>query len=173
MSISTKDFAFEIKAVNEDGFFSGYGSVFGVEDGYGDVVQKGAFVESLGAWAAKGRLPSMLWQHRPGEPIGVYTKMAEDSVGLYLEGKLALKTVRGAEAYELMKMGAISGLSIGYVVREDSWDRVTDIRTLKKLELYEVSLVTFPANEASQVTSVKQQNHQIQALKNLVRKIRS
>lgn len=144
------DIPFKIKAVSEDGLFSGYGSVFGVVDSYKEVVAPGAFTESLA-----GRMPSLLWQHRSGEPIGVYTTVKEDSVGLYVEGKLALKTARGSEAYELLKMGAISGLSIGFISREDSHDKVSGIRTLKKLDLWEVSLVTFPANEAARVSGVK------------------
>ncbi len=144
------DIPFQIKAVSEDGLFSGYGSVFGVIDSYKEVVVPGAFTESL-----QGRMPSLLWQHRASEPIGVYTAMREDNVGLYLEGKLALKTNRGAEAYELMKMGAITGLSIGFVTREDSYDKVSGIRTLKKLDLWEVSLVTFPANDAARISGVK------------------
>lgn len=144
------DIPFQIKAVSEDGIFSGYGSVFNVVDSYKEVVAPGAFAESL-----NGRMPSLLWQHRSGEPIGVYTAVREDNVGLYVEGKLALKTTRGAEAYELMKMGAITGLSIGFVTREDSYDKVSGIRTLKKLDLWEVSLVTFPANDAARVSTVK------------------
>ena len=97
----------------------------------------------------------MLWQHRSSEPIGVYSAIREDQTGLYVEGRLALKTTRGAEAYELLKMGAISGMSIGFKTREDSYDRVTDVRTLKKVDLWEVSLVTFPANESARVSGVK------------------
>lgn len=144
------DIPFKIKAVSEDGLFSGYGSVFGVVDSYQEVVAAGAFKESLDS-----RMPSLLWQHRSGEPIGVYTTVKEDNIGLHVEGKLALKTSRGAEAYELLKMGAISGLSIGFVTREDSYDRVTGVRTLKKVDLWEVSLVTFPANDSARVANVK------------------
>lgn len=144
------DIPFKIKAVNEDGLFSGYGSVFGVVDSYQEVVAAGAFKESLDS-----RMPSLLWQHRSGEPIGVYTTVKEDNIGLHVEGKLALKTSRGAEAYELLKMGAISGLSIGFVTREDSYDRVTGVRTLKKVDLWEVSLVTFPANDSARVANIK------------------
>ncbi len=144
------DIPFKIKAVSEDGLFSGYGSVFGVVDSYQEVVAAGAFKESL-----DNRMPSLLWQHRSGEPIGVYSTVKEDNIGLHVEGKLALKTTRGAEAYELLKMGAISGLSIGFVTREDSYDRVTGVRTLKKVDLWEVSLVTFPANDAARVATVK------------------
>lgn len=144
------DIPFKIKAVSEDGLFSGYGSVFGVVDSYKEVVVPGAFTESL-----QGRMPALLWQHRSAEPIGVYTSVKEDSVGLYVEGKLALKTARGAEAYELLKMNALNGLSIGFITREDSYDKVSGIRTLKKIDLWEVSLVTFPANDASRVAMVK------------------
>jgi HK97 family phage prohead protease len=144
------DVEFQVKAVSEDGLFSGYGSVFGVVDSYKEIVVPGAFTESLAA-----KKPSLLWQHRSGEPIGVYTTVKEDSVGLHVDGKLALKTARGAEAYELLKMGAVTGLSIGYQVRDESYDRVSGINTLKKLDLWEVSLVTFPANDAARVTGVK------------------
>jgi len=144
------DVPFEVKAVSDDGLFSGYGSVFGVLDSYKEVVAPGAFAESL-----QCRMPALLWQHRAGEPIGVYTAVREDAVGLYVEGKLALKTARGAEAYELLKMRALSGLSIGFVTREDSYDKVTGVRTLKKVDLWEVSLVTFPANDAARIAAVK------------------
>lgn len=149
------DFPFEIKGVAADGSFEGYGSVFGVVDSYKEVVERGAFSESLADWQGKRRMPALLWQHRSGEPIGVWSVMQEDDLGLHVKGKLALKTARGAEAYELLQMHAISGLSIGYVTREDSYDKVTGVRTLKKLDLWEVSLVTFPANDAARVSTVK------------------
>lgn len=151
----TIDCAFKIKSVSETGTFAGYGSVFGVQDSYGDIVVPGAFVESLASHKAAGRMPSMLWQHRSAEPIGVYTDMHEDSVGLHVEGQLAMGTVRGAEAHILMKMGALTGLSIGYIPREDSFDKVTGVTTLKKVDLWEVSPVTFPANDAARISRVK------------------
>ena len=89
---------FEIKAVGDDGTFSGYGSVFGVRDSYGDVVEPGAFKDSLAAWGSKGKLPKMLWQHRSEQPIGVWTKMSEDSKGLAVEGKLILDVQQAREA---------------------------------------------------------------------------
>jgi len=149
------DVTFNIKAVSDDGSFDGYGSVFNVKDSYGDIVVKGAFNDSLLAHGSKGSMPALLWQHDSDEPIGVYTEMREDDTGLYVKGQLALKTQRGAEAYELLKMKAISGMSIGFVTREDSYDRVTGINTLKKLDLWEVSLVTFPANTEARVSGVK------------------
>lgn len=155
MTTKTLDFDCELKATGDTGTFEGYGSVFNITDRGGDIVAAGAFAETLAAAKAAGRLPAMLWQHRQAEPIGVYTEMEEDAIGLKVKGKLALKTARGAEAYELMKMGAISGLSIGYRVRDDSWDRVTGVRTIKKADLHELSLVTIPMNDASRVSAVK------------------
>lgn len=155
MTTKTIDFACELKASGDSGTFEGYGSVFSITDRGGDIVAPGAFTETLAAAKTAGRLPALLWQHRQAEPIGVYTSMEEDSIGLKVKGQLALKTARGAEAYELMKMGAITGLSIGYKVRDDSWDRVTGVRTIKKADLFELSLVTIPMNDSSRVSAVK------------------
>ena len=155
MTTKTLDFQCELKANGDTGTFEGYGSIFNITDRGGDIVVPGAFTETLAAQKAAGRLPAMLWQHRQAEPIGVYTSMEEDAVGLKVKGQLALKTARGAEAYELMKMGALSGMSIGYRSRDDSYDRVTGVRSLKKLDLVELSLVTFPMNDASRVSAVK------------------
>lgn len=154
MTTKTLDFDCEWKAA-DTGTFTGYGSIFNITDKGGDIVAPGAFAETLAQQKAAGRLPAMLWQHRQAEPIGVYTSMEEDSVGLKVTGQLALKTARGAEAYELMKMGAISGLSIGYRVRDDSWDRVTSIRTIKKADLVELSVVTLPMNDSARIATVK------------------
>jgi HK97 family phage prohead protease len=163
MMTKTRDFGFELKSISDDGTFEGYGSVFGVKDSYDEIVAPGAFADSLANHSSAGTMPALLWQHRSGEPIGVYTGMTEDNIGLKLSGRLALKTARGAEAHELLKMKAISGLSIGFVTREDSYDRVSGIRTLKKVDLWEVSLVTFPANDAARVQGVKS----IDAIENL------
>jgi len=149
------DCAFDVKAINDDGTFEGYGSVFGNVDSYKEIVSKGAFNDSLASLKTQGRMPALLWQHRSGEPIGVYTEMREDDTGLFVRGKLALKTARGAEAHELLKINALSGLSIGFMTREDSYDKVTGIRTLNKVDLWECSLVTFPANDAARVSGVK------------------
>lgn len=155
MTLRTRDFAFEVKAIADDGTFTGYGSVFGVVDSYGEIVAPGAFLESLAAHKAKGTMPALLWQHRSSEPLGVFTAMEEDSIGLKVSGQIALKTQRGAEAYELLKMKAISGLSIGFIPRDESRDKATGITTLKKVDLWETSLVTFPANDAARVQGVK------------------
>jgi uncharacterized protein len=147
---------FEVKAIEEDGTFTGYGSVFGNVDSYNEVVAPGAFSESLAAWKTSGRLPPVLWQHRSGEPVGPHLDMNEDTHGLFLKGQLLVDDVqRAKEARALMKAKAVNGLSIGFVTREDSFDRVTGIRTLKKVDLWEVSIVTFPANPQAQIANVK------------------
>lgn len=157
MELKHREVPFDIKAVNDDGTFAGYASVFGVKDSYDEIVQAGAFAASLAEWQAKGKMPPILWQHRSGEPIGVHTAMREDAAGLYIEGRLAHEDVqRAKEARSLMKMGAVTGISIGFITREDSYDRVTGIRTLKRVDLWENSIVTFPANPSAQVTTVKQ-----------------
>src|SRR5437868_2730757 len=101
--------ALEIKAVSDDGTFEGYGSVFGVIDSYREVVKPGAFMNSLAKRKARG--VKLLWQHDPEQPIGVYEDLAEDSKGLWCKGRL-LKDVssKAAEAYGLLKEGALDGL---------------------------------------------------------------
>ena len=150
-----RSFALQIKATGDDGTVEGYGSVFGVLDNYDDVIAKGAFIQSLKDHKAAGTMPAMLWQHDADKPIGVWTEMVEDEKGLRIKGQLAMETVKGKEAHALLKMGALNGLSIGFMSKEWSYDRETEVRTLTAIDLWEVSLVTFPANEKARVTNVK------------------
>lgn len=165
------DFGFEIKAVKEDGTVEGYGSVFGVKDSYADVIQKGAFINSISEHKQAKTMPAMLWQHDAGQPIGIWTDMTEDANGLKLSGKLAMETVKGKEAHALLKMGAINGLSIGFMTKQSSYDEKAEIRTLTEVELWEVSLVTFPANTKARVTQVKSAD-EINTLKDAERVLR-
>ena len=150
-----RSFALQIKAAGDDGTVEGYGSVFGVRDNYDDVISKGAFIQSLKDHKAAGTMPAMLWQHDADKPIGVWTEMVEDEKGLRIKGQLAMETVKGKEAHALLKMGALNGLSIGFMSKEWAYDRDTEVRTLTAIDLWEVSLVTFPANEKARVTNVK------------------
>lgn len=137
-----------LKAAGE-GIVEGYGSVFDVVDSYADVVEKGAFARTL----KEDRAPAMLWQHDPAEPIGVWETLREDDTGLFVRGRFA-GTQRGQEAYELVKIGALSGLSIGYSVRDARMEK-NGVRVLTDIDLWEVSPVTFPANDAARITRVK------------------
>ncbi len=148
-------FSFEVRAAGEDGTIEGYGSVFGVKDSYDDVVMPGAFGDSIKAHKAAGSMPVMLWQHDASEVIGIWTDIREDESGLYLKGQLALDTMRGREVYALLKMGALKGLSIGFVTKEAEWNKDAQVREVRSVDLWEVSVVTFPANTAAAITAVK------------------
>ena len=165
------DFGFEVKAVNEDGTIEGYGSVFGVKDSYADIVQKGAFASSIKSHKENKSMPALLWQHDSSTPIGVWTEMREDDNGLYLKGRLAMDTVKGKEAHALLKMGALNGLSIGFMTKQSQYDEKTEIRTLTELEIWETSIVTFPANTKARVTQVKSTD-EINTLKDAERVLR-
>lgn len=150
------DMPLSLKSVSDSGEFEGYGSVFGVKDSHDDVVVPGAFSASLQAWADKKSLPALLWQHRMDEPIGVYTEMKEDDVGLYLRGRLLIDDDPLAKrAHAHMKAGSLTGLSIGYVLKDWEYDRTKEVSLLKEIDLWEVSLVTFPSNDEARISDVK------------------
>ena len=149
-------FESEIKAENSKGIFTGYGSIFGNEDQGNDIMQKGAFTKSLvNRPVSKVK---MLYQHKTDEPIGVFTDMYEDSKGLFVKGQLAMGTQKGREAYELLKMGALDGMSIGFRADPEKQgynENKRGVRTLKEVDLMEISLVTFPMNESALIETVK------------------
>lgn len=145
----------DIKKVTDEGTFEGYGSVFGVRDSYNEAVQPGAFVESLANHRKAGTWPLMLWQHNPDEPIGVWEDMAEDAKGLWVQGRLVRGVRQADEAYLLLKAGALKGMSIGYREIEAEPSDNGGPRKLVKLDLWEVSLVSFAANRRAMVTDVK------------------
>jgi HK97 family phage prohead protease len=145
----------QVKALGGDGLFTGYASVFGKIDSQSEIVAAGAFARTLTNWRQQGRTPAMLWMHDPTQPIGLWLSIKEDSNGLAVEGRLALGTQKGREAYELIKMGALTGLSIGYRVITSRNDAARKARVLTDVDLFEISLVTFPANDAARVGGVK------------------
>lgn len=151
----TRAFSLEVRAVGDDGTVEGYGSVFDVLDSYGDRIAAGAFNASLAEHKAAGTMPAMLWQHDASAPVGVWTEMVEDGKGLKVRGRIVLETEKGREAHALLKAGALTGLSIGFMSKEWEYDAKSDVRTLTAVDLWEVSLVTFPANGKARVTSVK------------------
>ena len=122
---------------------SGYASLFGLRDQGGDVVEKGAYAASLARMAKAGARVKMLWQHDPAQPIGIWDEVREDGQGLWVKGRLLTEVEKGREAAALLEAGAIDGLSIGYrTVKADRDGKGR--RLLRELELWEVSLVTFP-----------------------------
>lgn len=151
------NYPFELKQedIQEDGTFSGYGSIFGNKDSHSDIVMPGAFTKTILKNGRNGNGVAMLYQHDSRRPIGVWTMLMEDKKGLKVEGKLILGTQDGRETYELMKAGALKGLSIGYDSIIDEIDRDKKVRYLKEVSLWEISPVTFGANIKAQVMNVK------------------
>lgn len=121
----------------------GYASLFGRRDQGGDVVRSGAYAASLKALGAAGRRVKMLWQHDPAQPIGIWDEVREDATGLWVKGRILTEVEKGREAAALLAAGAIDGLSIGYRTLRAERDGKGQ-RVLSELELWEVSLVTFP-----------------------------
>ena len=147
----TDDYGLELKfctpggdlAVTEGSEIAGYASLFGLADQGGDVVQPGAYGAGLARLVAKGGRVKMLWQHDPAQPIGVWDEIREDERGLWVKGRLLPEIARAREAAALISAGAIDGLSIGYrtvAAEKDGQGR----RLLTEVELWEVSVVTFP-----------------------------
>lgn len=162
-------FPFEMKQVGPDGdthVFEGYGSVWNTLDSYNDTIVKGAFKQTLREWKAQQKLPKMLLQHGGGGffasnaddmvPIGKWEEMKEDDRGLFMRGRLFdIDTDRAKSTYAALKEGELDGLSIGFRTKKSKLDEETGIRTLTEIQLFEVSLVTFPANDPARVTGVK------------------
>lgn len=150
------DVPLTIKSITDSGEFEGYGSVFGVKDSYDDIVIKGAFAESLKRWNDKKRMPALLWQHNTQEPIGIYKEIFEDDQGLVVKGQLLIDDDPLAKrAYAHLKAGSITGLSIGYVLKDWEYNHEKEAFILKEIDLWEISLVTFPANDEARINNVK------------------
>jgi HK97 family phage prohead protease len=150
--MQTKNAAFEMKREPDaNGEFEGYASVFSVVDQGMDVVAPGAFRKSLGS----GRKVKMLWQHDQGQMIGVWDEIKEDERGLFVKGRLLKDVRRGAEAITLMRAGALDSMSIGYRTIEASSEADGRVRKLSEIDLFEISLVTFPMLQEAQVTAMK------------------
>lgn len=157
MSGDHYDLACEFKLLAGDtaGTLEGYGSVFNLVDMGGDIVLPGAFSKSIAELKRKDKPLPMLWQHDSRNPIGVWTNLTENDKGLKVKGELILEVPQAASAHALLKRGAVSGLSIGFITKQADIDRKTGARRLKSVDLMEISLVTFPMMPEAQLTGVK------------------
>ena len=156
MTILHKAIELDLKSLTDKGQFSGYGSVFNVVDKGGDIVAPGAFAESLETWRKNGRAVPVLWQHDPGQPIGAWEDLKEDDYGLLGDASLWLDEAPYARlAHKGMQTKTITGLSIGYRVKQYSVNPDTKVYTLQKLDLVEISVVTNPMNDDARVADVK------------------
>jgi uncharacterized protein len=133
---------FDLQNKRATSVIEGYASLFGVADGGGDIVMPGAFRDSI---ARKGPTNiRMLFQHDPAEPVGVWTEMREDARGLFVRGHLTPGVFKADDLQALIDDGAMDGLSIGFQTLKAQRDRGTGLRRLFKIDLWEISLVTFP-----------------------------
>lgn len=145
----------DVKSIGDDGSFEGLGAAFNNVDSYRDVIKPGAFKASLDARPADR--VRLLFQHDQAKPIGVFTDLHEDADGLVAKGRLILTTTAGREAYELLKAGAVDGLSIGFVTKKSSRGTLEgkSVRFLEEIDLHEISIVTFPSNPRATVSRIK------------------
>ena len=151
-------FACEVKLAGEEGgvgTVDGYASLYNIVDRGGDILLPGAFKETLAKWRSKNETPPMLWQHDSWQPVGIWTDLVEDERGLKVSGELILDVPQASIARALIRAGAVKGLSIGYRTVDYEIDRSTGIRKLKKVALWEISLVTFPMLPEAQISGVK------------------
>jgi HK97 family phage prohead protease len=137
-----------------DGSIEGYASLFGEIDQARDMVMPGAFRETLKQRGLR-KIP-MLFQHDPSEPVGVWLELVEDWRGLIARGRLIPDVLRARELLSLLKAGAVDGLSIGYRTVRGQIDPKTRVRRLYQVDLWEISIVTFPLLNGARVSAVKQ-----------------
>jgi len=151
--LETKNLQFDVKAA-KNGVIEGYASRFGEVDQGGDTVVEGAYTKSLDRLSQEGRRVKMLWQHDPSQPIGVWDEVSSDSSGLYVKGRILTDVEKGREAAALIDAGAIDGLSIGYrTIKATRGEKGQ--RMLSELDLWEVSLVTFPMQTTARIDAYK------------------
>jgi HK97 family phage prohead protease len=140
--------------IDADGTVEGYASLFGEIDQARDMVMRGAFADTLATRGIR-RIP-MLFQHDPSEPVGIWLELREDFRGLFARGRLIPEVTRGRELISLLRAGAIDGLSIGFRASKARIDPTTRIRRLHVVDLWEISIVTFPLLAGARVRAVKQ-----------------
>lgn len=148
--------ALDLRSLDEEGAFEGYASVFDDTDHMRDKVAPGAFADTLAEHKRQGRLPPMLWQHDTSEPIGAWREMREDHRGLYVRGSLFIDDIpKARQAHKLMRENVVTGLSIGFRAVSSRRDEKSGVRILTKIDLLEVSMVTFPALDSARIASIK------------------
>lgn len=151
--LETKHTPEQISRLSPDGSFEGYASLFGMTDMGQDQVMPGAFRDSLIKRGPGGI--KMLWQHQASQPIGSWQSITEDARGLKVKGRLNLEVARAREILALMREGALDGLSIGFKTEKSEKNKASGVRRLVKLDLWEISVVTFPMLPQARISAVK------------------
>ncbi len=153
LRLSRRGLGQPLQAFPGTGLFTGYASLFNKRDATGDIVLPGAFAASIKKRGAENI--RMLFQHDPAEPVGTWLDIHEDERGLFVQGRLDKNVQRGRELFSLLENGGLDGLSIGFKTVAAKQDRASKTRKLLIIDLWEISLVTFPMLEAARVSAVK------------------
>lgn len=156
------DLSIRFEASDVAGEFSGHAAIWDERNGHNEAVQRGAFKRSLTEHRTAGTRPLMLWSHNPADIIGVWTEVREDETGLAVKGRIITATNRGAEAYELLKAGALNGLSIGFRARGDKRG-ANGIRILTDIDLAEISVVGLPSAGRARITSIRSNGRSVES----------
>ena len=157
--------------VDADGVFSGYASLFGKPDLARDVVERGAFARTL-----KRRRPEsvrMLFQHDPGQPIGRWLEIRENERGLLVRGRLTPGVAKAQEVLQLIRAGALDGLSIGFRTVRARKDAASGLRRIVEADLWEISVVTFPMLPEARIDRIKGYARRCRAAPGLAATIRA
>ncbi len=153
LRLSRRGLGQPLQAFPGTGLFTGYASLFGKRDASGDMMMPGAFAASLKKRGHENI--RMLFQHDPAEPVGTWLEIHEDERGLFVQGRLDKNVQRGRELFSLLENGGLDGLSIGFKTISAKQDRASNTRRLITIDLWEISLVTFPMLEGARVSAVK------------------
>ncbi len=153
LSRETKALPSQLHKVGENGIFEGYACLFGKEDLGRDVIRAGAFARSLSKRGQSGI--KLLYQHDPAAPIGRWLSIREDEKGLFVQGQLLLDLPKAREVLSMMKEGVLDGLSIGFRTIRGNKDRKSGLRYLHELDLWEISVVTFPMQPDARISTIK------------------
>jgi HK97 family phage prohead protease len=154
----TRDFALAIRAIGEEGVIEGYAAIFGEKNGHNEIVQPGAFAETLSQHRAAGTMPFMFRNHSSNDVIGFWEEMEEDQRGLRVKGQLLLEKQIGRDAYIDVKKAQVRGLSVGFIAKEDEYDYKTNTRIIRAMDLFEVSLVAFPSAKSANLYMIRSEN---------------
>jgi HK97 family phage prohead protease len=156
------DLSMRFEASGDEGQFTGHAVIWDERNAHNETVQRGAFKRSLAEHRQAGTRPLMLWSHNPSEVIGVWTEVREDATGLAVTGKIVTTTVRGREAYDLIKAGALNGLSIGFRARADK-RAASGVRVLTDIDLAEISIVGLPSAGRARITSIRSSGRSVES----------
>lgn len=157
------DLSLRFDTLTDAGEFSGYAVVWGERNAHNEIVRRGAFRVSLEQHRAAQTKPVMLWSHDPSDIIGVWNEVREDERGLFVRGQLVTTTTRGREAFDLLKAGALNGLSIGFRLLKGGETRQAGTRILTGIDVREISLVGMPSAPNARITSIRSSGRSVES----------